>query len=366
MSTAIASWTSAARRIPWGLVARVGLLLTVLVFVLQLPFFVAGRAEQVTQELAQMLYVFLWMLLATSWTRTVPLSMLVSFWFVGLYPVVALSVMVGQPVAAALGLDSPMVYAFWVPLTEEALKALPILLFFAFAARRGTWQHAASDGLLLGCAVGSGFAFHEDAMFRRIGGDGWSAAAPWSYFFPTLGQGVEPVLSHTGWTALVGLAIGFAFLYRRRRWVWLLPLGAYVIVALDHMISNYTSGSAGTSGLTAMLYALDLNGLLPVLALLGGLLAALVLEHRALRQAASRDRWFPPIRLAGFGATVGAPTTWPAIIRWQGFLDYVRYRRALYYAVWQRLAHMPASEATDDMVRTVFLRGREAGLARAT
>jgi RsiW-degrading membrane proteinase PrsW (M82 family) len=366
MSSAIASKSEVAGRIPWALVARAGLLLTIIVFLFQLPFFVAGRGDQVAQELTQMLFVGLWLLLATAFTRTIPLSTLVSFWFVGLYPVVALSVLVGQPLANAFGVDNPIVYAVWVPLTEEALKALPILLFFYLAARRGTWQPSASDGLLLGCAAGSGFAFHEDAMFDRVGGGGWGTAAPWSYFFPTLAQGSGGViLSHTGWTALVGLAIGLAFLYRDRRWTWVLPLAAYTLVAFDHMISNYYS-NGGASGLPALLYSLDLNGVLPVLALLGGIAVALVLERRILTAATARDTWFPPIPLARFVASVGGPTSWPAIIRWQGFLEYVRYRRALHFAVARRRADPLPSTASDDMVRTAFIRGREAGLAPAT
>ncbi|HEU5440263.1 MAG TPA: hypothetical protein VFU88_13315, partial [Ktedonobacterales bacterium] len=80
MATAILSRTS-VRRIPWALIGRIGLALSVVTFAFQLPFFLSPGLSTVLSELSQMLQLFAVLLLATVFTRTVRISTLVSFWF---------------------------------------------------------------------------------------------------------------------------------------------------------------------------------------------------------------------------------------------------------------------------------------------
>ena len=60
-------------------------------------------------------------------------------------------------------------------ITEETIKAAPVAAFLFLVARRNRWQTAVTDGLLLGYAVGAGFAFHEDLIKRVTSGSGWTA-----------------------------------------------------------------------------------------------------------------------------------------------------------------------------------------------
>lgn len=361
-----ASVTGWARRVPWTLISRVGLAFTALVFIFQLPFFFAPGTDTVLPELEQLLFTFAWLLLVTAFTRTVSLLTLVAFWFFGVYPAIALALLVAEPVVRSAGVGSPLVADVWVPLTEEAIKVLPLVLFFVLAARRNQGQPSASDGLLLGFAVGAGFAFHEDVMFARIGGDGWGSAAPWSTLFPSMHLvGTGASLGHPGWVALMGLSLGLASLYRDRHWSRALPAVTFVLVVLDHMASNAAGGEEfpGSSLLSA-LYPLEIHGWLLVYILAGGVVAAVALDWRILRWAARRDAWFPSIPLNGFLQQVGLPATWPSIVRWQAFGEYLRDRRALYYAIWRWQRSRVPAQVPDAMVRLVFSRGLEAGLRR--
>jgi hypothetical protein len=256
-----------------------------------------------------------------------------------------------------------------VPFTEELIKALPVALYLGLMARRQGWKMAASDGLLIGFVVGAGFAFHEDAMARRVSGSGW-LAFPWSIFFPTLAPSRSPyhspqiILGHAGWTALVGLALGLAFLYRRYRTAWLLPFLGLGLVILDHGLSNYYSnlGRHAAPALISLLRDLLLRGRLVIICLLLGIVVAVVLDWRILRWAAGRDRFFRAMSLSALLAELHLPLSWPRLLRLQAMCEYLRRRRAAYYALWTWRPISPNTEQADHMVTTLFSLGIDAGL----
>jgi RsiW-degrading membrane proteinase PrsW (M82 family) len=327
--------------LPWSLIGLIGLLLTGLIFLFQLPFFFSPGLPKAGANLLEHLYVLAWLLVATAFNRTVPLRTLVAFWFIGLYPVLSLAVLAGLPVAALFGGNSGFLADAWAPVAEELIKALPVALYLWLVARRNSWQTAATDGLLLGFAVGAGFAFHEDALAGRVSGSGWVASI-WSLLLPTieasgsLFQGAQLTLGHAGWTALVGLALGLAFLYRSYRRAWLMPLAALGLAILDHGLSNYIGdlGRHTAPFLVSALYALLLRGQLAVIVLLGGTVATIVLEQRMLRWAAARDRLFPAAPLSSLLRELRWPPSWVGLYHLQEMGEYLRSRRAAHYTLW--------------------------------
>jgi hypothetical protein len=63
----------------------------------------------------------------------------------------------GTSDAATLGL--------WVPLTEEAIKLIPVAVVLFAALRRSDRRPSALDVMLLGAWAGAGFAIYESATF---------------------------------------------------------------------------------------------------------------------------------------------------------------------------------------------------------
>jgi hypothetical protein len=253
---------------------------------------------------------------------------------------------------------------------EELIKALPIALYLWLVARRNRWQTAATDGLLLGFAVGAGFAFHEDALAARVSGSGW-AASIWSPLLPiveasgSLFQGAGITLGHAGWTALVGLALGLAFLYRRYHRAWLMPLLAFGLVTLDHGLSNYVGdlGRQSAPLLVDVLRALLLRGQLAVIVLLVASAAAIVLEQRMLRWASARDRLFPAIPLSALLHELRWPWSWPGLYHLQEMTEYLRSRRAAYYTLWVWRHGGADAERGEEMAATLSTLGLSAGLS---
>ncbi|MGH2384836.1 MAG: hypothetical protein ACRDGB_07295, partial [Candidatus Limnocylindria bacterium] len=70
---------------------------TLLIFLWQWPFFIGTDFARVWSYLLHHGYILAWMLLVTSFTRTVPLRTLATLWFVGVFPVMALTLLVARP-----------------------------------------------------------------------------------------------------------------------------------------------------------------------------------------------------------------------------------------------------------------------------
>lgn len=324
-----------------SLIAGVFAGVTLLLFLLQLPFFLRGGVSNVLEYLAQHLFILLWIGVLTAANRTLPFTTIVMFWLLGVFPIMALDLLIGVPIAEGFGLSRPLAPAFVLPFIEEVLKSLPILLYFAYLVWRRDWQPSATDGLLLGLAIGAGFAFHEDAMFRRVFGEGWTAT-PLSPLLPTIAGGRLAVggrayLSyHAIEAALNGLAIGTAFLFRRYKLAWLIPPVVWLIVYFDHATFNYLVTpliSLGQADTVLALRTLVLSGLLPPLLLLVGLAVTVVVEQIILFKMGRRDRLFDRVSSWRIASAL-FPLSRSGIERWNSLRQYARSRRAVHYALW--------------------------------
>lgn len=327
-----------AVRLPWW-AGWVTLALVVAVFVVQLRFFLAWGTGIIWPYVINHAWILAWLLVVTTFTRTVPLRLLAAFWFVGVYTTLAIVLFVGGPITGLFGLSNALVPGLLLPLVEELVKPLPVLAFFWYMVRRG-WQPGPSDGLLIGFVIGAGFAFHEDMMFGRVWGSGLQTATPLSALFPTISYFRGTMAAyHDAWLALIGLAIGAAFLLRgRSRLAWALPAAAWLIVFTDHWTGNYlASASSGEAlvGLARAMRGLGPDGALPVMALAGGIVVAVAAELLILRSVARHDALFPSPRAADLaGALRGLQRR--EVRRLQALREYARLRRSTHFTVWAR------------------------------
>ncbi|WP_018348859.1 PrsW family glutamic-type intramembrane protease [Longispora albida] len=245
--------------------------------------------------------------LVTGGVRTLPWRTFAGAGLTGFLGLTALSRLAGEPVIALLGRDNPLAIAVWVPLTEEIIKALPVLVLALLAARRRDHRPSAADLVLLAAWTGAGFALYEDALFGRGALDP-ADGFPLSLLVP--GAGVHHVwgvsmmaAGHLVYTGLAGLGIAVGVLYRRRhRLAWLALPVALAIAAGEH---------AAVNGL----YVLDpavmraarlpfLGGWLASIVLVGGTLALVAYEW--LRVNRSARGWFfsEPAELARRSASL--------------------------------------------------------------
>ena len=208
--------------------------------------------------------------------------------------------------------------AILVPVVEETLKAVPLLLVFRAEHRNPIRSLTALDLTLVGLAVGAGFTVHEDALWDRLlvggveGPFGW--LAPYVVLFP-----VE-VVGHTGWTLLVGAGLGLWLVHRRRvPYAWVAPVLGFTLAVVDHAAVNWRGD------LDARAWVLDgaLARWAGVAAIAAAVTSGLVVRH----WAEQRDRVFPTV------APVDAD--WRGLpARWR----YLRQRTGAHTLAYRRLA----------------------------
>ncbi|MGH2381261.1 MAG: PrsW family glutamic-type intramembrane protease [Candidatus Limnocylindria bacterium] len=235
-----------------------------------------------------------------------------------------------------------------------------MLAFFAYRVRHGGGQLSAADGLLLGFMVGAGFGFHEDAGYGRVWGGGPGDNLPWSALFPTVGGFRGSLLPyHDTLAAVVGLAIGFAFLYRRYRLAWVVPLAVWLIVLVEHVTGNLADISGRLPLPAEVLRTLIFGGQGPLAVLVIGIVVAVVLESRILQMIARRDPLFPPIHLNEFIDELRQRTA-GNLRRLQAMRVYARQRRSAYYALWSEPSL--AVGKRHEMAAKLYVLGIEAGV----
>jgi hypothetical protein len=300
--------------------------LTVILFTLQLPFFFQAGIVETTSNLVYHFFVITW-LVALFWKRfTLSPITAFKFWFVGIYPVLLVSVLAAMPLAWMFGVDNAFVAGIWVPFTEEAAKILPVFLYLWYLNRTNRWQFSLSDGLLLGFVVGFGFTFHEDAMRHGVFASGWFAS-PVNLLLPFINcHGSTLKLGHAGWTGLLGMATAFAFLIQGRKYARIIPLVVYLIVVLDHARCNMPAGFV-SDALDSMMG----HGSVVVLLFLIAVAVAFVLEGRVMAEQARRDWLFADVPLAKEWMT-GSIMFKLHMLR--NIIDYRRLRRAVHYRFW--------------------------------
>ena len=187
----------------------------------------------------------------------------------------ALARAVGTPVVDALGMNNVLATSVWVPVSEELLKALPVAIIVLLAARSRVARPSVIDIALLGAFSGAGFTIFENAQFGRVWA-AWDAASPFSLLFPSMGSGSgagpwNAVAGHLVWTSLFCMGIGFGVLYFRRfRFAWIAIPASFLLVVLEHGISN-------------ALLPVPLGGVLSTLLLIGGFGVLVAFERLPLR-----------------------------------------------------------------------------------
>lgn len=297
------------------------------------------------------LYFMVAMLVVTTFNRTVSLGWVVMFFIYGTTAVAFASLVLSWPINAVFGADSAFAGNIVIPILEEVLKVAPLVLFLVWKGWRFRWTVGASDLLILGAAVGAGFAFFEDTLLGfASGGFGRMGAAEYImgsheatphlgpiYLFPSMDIGTADTafIGHAAATAFVGLALGLARMLglRLRKGGWVLPAVVLLWVITDHAMFNHTAGTGRLSGLAEFYYTLNASGKLSSIALYLVLIGSLVYERWILQRNRERTRHFRLDRdnLKLFQGTVaGLEERFAAIVKLRRF---VQERRGLTYGL---------------------------------
>jgi RsiW-degrading membrane proteinase PrsW (M82 family) len=251
--------------------------------------------------------------LAVGSVRTLGWRAFVGTGLMGFLAVPAIAALIGRPVVSHLGTNSGLATAGWAPLTEETLKALPVLLIAVLAARRRASRPSAADLLLLGLWSGAGFALFENAVYGR-GGANWSATPLVSLVVPSgtttalHGRPGMLVSGHMLHTGLLALGIAITLLYKGIRWRrWALP-AAFLVAVAEHSAVNgllLTSGRGGSPGWAKLLAAVTLHGWLSILLFFLGSIAIVTYEWRNATRRAPRGSGQPPAWLIPSSSEIG-------------------------------------------------------------
>lgn len=325
------------------------------------------------------------LLIATATTRSVPMRWVAGLALLGATTVPILIVLCSLPASRWLGTENRVFRWGVVPLLEDSLRILPLLILLVSRRWRYRATAGASDLLLLGAAVGAGLAFYQDALLGWV--PGFSAdtileahrASPHRgllYLFPAMAVhasenlGSASFIGHSGASALVGLSLGLARLLRGRLWrvrSWILPLGAWGWMVFDHAMFSAVSGTGGGQGLGEsglprildFLWRVDLRGTLSSIILYVLILVAVLLERGILRRAREY--------IAGLDlslrhlALVQRRSAHPVerLLRLLGVGIYLRERRGLVYG-----HYYYAQEYEQDRALGTYLRDLEMVLRR--
>jgi RsiW-degrading membrane proteinase PrsW (M82 family) len=229
-----------------------------------------------------------WLLVVTTFTRSVWFDEALRFWFVGYFTVMLVVLALGRPFVDWLGDDDAWRVGLVAPVIEELAKLAPLVLFI-WLSRRRKRSPSLSDLILLGAAVGAGFAFAEDLARARTASDGF-AGSVLGALFPTALRDYGLAVGHVGWTIVAAAGLGIVVLHRRRLPAVVLGLVLIALAVADHARANLFS--IGTEG---VLSDVLLDGQLVGWVLPGVVVAVLVHDAVVLRWTARRDDWYPPL-----------------------------------------------------------------------
>jgi len=237
-------WVSFKSR-PLDALPMLGFLVALVSFAfIAIPAIADGNGEQLLADVVAHSYVLIWMLAATVAVRTVGIRQVMTMFLSGFFLATAVAALLSRPLLDRFG-SNDMTVALWVPLVEELSKAIPlVLLIWAYHRRRGQ-AHGVSELMMMGFAIGAGMAVHEDILYGRtiVSTNGTvfgSFNDPWGAVFPTFFNGSGEMLTgHSGWGALIGLGLGLASVYRRRRIVAAcFALFGVLFAVIDHSAIN--------------------------------------------------------------------------------------------------------------------------------
>ena len=331
----------------WQQIAVAAAAVALLLIILDFGFFLRPGPFESLVGLAQHAYVLVVLLLITASTRTVSIPSLGAFWLVCVFPVVLFAIALTWVPADMLGTGAnSLVPTVLVPIVDVVAYLLPVAAYYFFVARGDNLQPAASDGLLIGFAVGAGYAFHEDAFVGELAnsGSGWFETQPWSLLAPTISPiGADGLgLNHGLWAALCGLSFGVAFLFRHRRSAWLIALVGPVLAVLNHGLFNtlasdpFLGAGRGTMPpLAALVDLVTVSGKLPLLTVFVGAILVVLLEWRMLGWVAVRVSRYPAVSLVMLGRLLAQARSATGVARFIAAARYARFRRLVYFAAWR-------------------------------
>ncbi|HEY8130402.1 MAG TPA: PrsW family glutamic-type intramembrane protease [Thermoanaerobaculia bacterium] len=175
---------------------------------------------------------------------------------------------------------------FVAPVTEETLKIAPLIALL-FIARLGfRYAYGATDLMLCGAALGSGFGFVEDAL--RHAKSFPTPATPHLLGYAVFRDSYNGFIGHGGSTAIIALAIGW--LLYALRWKKTAVLG-WIVVAIatywmmiDHALANYQVSTSSANWLFAVrwIWQLDRHGALSPYVAFAALVLTLLVERLML------------------------------------------------------------------------------------
>ncbi len=289
------SASSASRVRTARILSNVGLAVSLLSLIVALPRITAagGLTLFFTDGMAQ-LWTLAILMAITLPVRTLGWRVFAGTALTGCLAITGLARFAGRPLIESLGTDNVFAVAIWVPITEELLKLIPVVIVLMIATRRFHLRPSALDVMLLGAWTAAGFAVYENATLGR-GGFSLTAAPLLSLVFPGEGAGRAfgwPLMQtgHVGHTALISLSVALALLYgKRTKWPWwLLPLGALSAVLLEHCSQNAMVAGGLNEVVAKIAIVLSLGGWLCVILLAIGVVLALFWEWRIVG-----GRWNP-------------------------------------------------------------------------
>lgn len=198
-------------------------------------------------------------------------------WCIGF--VAPLTVGIGTALAAAgLEMTAGVGNGVVVPIVEELVKLLPVVIVAAIAGRWKPGLLNLSDLLLLGSMSGAGFSMVESSYFDAVRvGVRYGPHAGGINLLPAA-WGQAGYVGHAAATGLIALSFGLAACAARTkpmaRWRWALPVTVFGWITLEHGLSNLYVNTG-----SRMLLALGGGRVTPWL-FLAGVAIALTLDAR--------------------------------------------------------------------------------------
>lgn len=222
-----------------------------------------------------------------SLTRSVSLALIGQFVLVG-----GLALSIAWVLISLFTTVVPNLYApirdFVVPPIEEATKFAPLVLILWFRRRATAWTFGATDLLLMGAAIGTGFGLVELAYTTAPGSSTHSVPLlPITEIYHSAGRNAgvgwgHLVVGHAVWAAIGGGMLGIALFLRGRGRVAIVVAAAGVAwTTLDHIADNYSAVHPGA--LADLLLLLTANGWLSLLFFLAVIAAAIGVDWWVVR-----------------------------------------------------------------------------------
>jgi RsiW-degrading membrane proteinase PrsW (M82 family) len=238
------------------------------------------------------------LMLATNRVRTIGWRACAGAALTGFLALTGLARFVGRPLIEHFGESNVFAIAVWVPLTEEFLKMLPVLLVLLLALRRSDSRPAAVDAMLLGGWTGAGFAACESATLGR-GGFSLFAHPTTTLIFPSQNAGAAfgwtvVQSGHMIHTALIAVAVALSAFYGHRiRRNWVVPVVAIAAVLLEHCSQNAMVANGLHEFVAKAAIALTLGGRLSAVLLIAAAAFTVVFESRIVKGSAPGAIWAP-------------------------------------------------------------------------